>query len=275
MLIIASSAVSAYTVDGDLSDWGVDLSAAHAGDDSAWHPDGWSVDYVIEDNIDPSLSGCDWTGYCARGYHTVTEEKMGRYLQPAGGEHYDIEALYFDDDSQYGYFGIVTSLPPEGYTDRWNRHVDPADLAIDLDNDPSTGHMGYEYGIKLTGANKGQICLHPRWTTGTSFPENGPAVMSCDGPESIVVGTASVSYQSTGIYDEGIENFIVEVAAPREALGNPKSKVLSNLHVTITCGNDVAEIGDYQWDHDVPEFGTLAALALLGGAGLYIHRKRK
>ncbi|MBD3202761.1 hypothetical protein GF327_00570 [Candidatus Woesearchaeota archaeon] len=277
-LIICAGNALAYTIDGDLSDWGVDLISAFSGSDSAWHPAQSSVDFSIEDNIHPDNTGCDWTGYCARGYHTQTEPKTNGYLEPAGGEASDIEALYFDDDSSKAYFAIVISMPDSGYTDPWGRHYDPGDLAIDLDNDGTTGEHGYEYGIKTTGADKGQVCFMPEWSlpqSGIGLPDNAPSTMSCSRDDSVVMGTADVSYVDTGISDNGFSNYVIEVSVDRTFIGNPRASELSELHTTLTCGNDLVEINDFEWDYDVPEFSTIGAVLVLAAAVIYIKRRRK
>src|SRR5450756_1187850 len=170
LLTLLSMPAMAYTIDGKLDDWGVNLQAGLDGNDGAWIPTKNTVDWVVEDNIDPVYTSDkaypDWTGYKDTGTHiqksgnTYTAYKEptlensdwwarvrgNHYLQPASGEHYDIEALYFDDDAQNVYLAIVTSMPPEGYRDEYNRFVDAGDITIDLDDNVSTGEYGYEYG---------------------------------------------------------------------------------------------------------------------------------
>jgi len=282
-LILASTGAFAYTVDGIINDWSFNLSSAYAGNDAAWTPWSPTADFVIENNIHPDHNPeCDWTGYCAYGYHSQAEPKVqainGKwYVEPVGGEVMDVEALMFDDDSHNGYFLIVTSMPESGFTDAWGRHIDPGDLAIDLDNDLTTGQHGYEYGVKLTGPNKGQICYMPTWTLpniNQGVPENTPSTMACDGADSIVTGSAQVVWANTGVPDHGFDNFYIEIGVPKATIGFPSSKTLSKLHTTLTCGNDVIEINEYEWDYDVPEFSVIAAAIVLVASGLYIKRKR-
>jgi hypothetical protein len=209
------------------------------------------------------------------------------YYEPAGGAPSDVEALYFDDDGQYAYFGIVLSMGPDGYTDRWGRVYEPGDIAIDLDNDATTGYKGYEYSIKTTGPNTGQVCYMPEWTLKHSsygLKDNAPSTASCDGDASVVVGTADVAYVDTGLTDKGydnwdgevdVPNYVIEARVHKNVIGIPHKGDTSDLHVTLTCGNDVVQLNDFEWDYDVPEFGVIAAGLVLVGAGFYIQKRRR
>lgn len=295
MLVFLSCHAFAYTIDGDLSDWGVDLSAGLSGSESAWVPNNKTIDWKVEDNIDPDCPvqgvmpnwkghNClDWSGYQAVGVHiegtgfsysTYDEPVTGDYEYPAGGENLDIEAMYFDDDPQYGYFAIVISMPPGG-TNIYGRHIDPGDLAIDMDNNISTGEYGYEYGIKLSGANQGQVCYLPDWSIPTDFPSNKPSTFTCGNSQSTVVGNATLVYVNAGVSDNGVDNYIIEIKVGRPLIGSPTSNQINNLHTTLTCGNDEIDLDKYEWDYDIPEFTTIGAALVLLGAGLYVVKKRR
>ncbi len=81
------------TVDGDLSDWGVDVTGAYPDD---WLPELTGAAFVLDDDVVHNTYNC-------------------------GGEWYDIEALYLsldtDGDTQYLSWALVTSYagaePPE------------------------------------------------------------------------------------------------------------------------------------------------------------------
>jgi len=284
----------AYTIDGDLDDWGVNLSKDWSLN-STWVPSGDTIDWIVEDNIDPDCPthgapgedwkghNClDWTGYNATGVHikgtgssysTYNEPVFpdGIYEQPAGGENLDIEAMYFDDDSHYAYFAIVISMGPEGYTDQFGRHTDPGDLALDLDRDES-----YEYGIVLTdheNCTQGMIVKNPTWSKPTDFSSSKPMrIENC----SSATGTATVVYENTSISDYGAGNWVIEIKAPKTALGEPLYQQISNLHATITCGNDVIEIEEVSWDYEIPEFATIAIpVSMIFGLFYYYRRKRQ
>jgi len=205
---IMPAMASAYTIDGSIADWGVDISAGLAGTDSAWQSTSSTVDWIVEDNIDPTYNNDvaypDWTGYDDTGTHiqksgdtyiTYQEPFLpssdwwanlfgGHYLQPVGGEHYDIEALYFDDDAQYAYIAIVTSMGPNGY----------------------------EYGIKTHGNDKGMIRYSPDWSlpqASDDFIVNAPSEFKTN--TGTLMGTAELVYTNINIdetVDLPIGNFV-------------------------------------------------------------------
>lgn len=244
ILVLALSAVllttyaSAYAIDGNLNDWGVTPF-------SDWVPDTGTVDYTVED-----FTGSNW-------------ESNGH---PWGGEHYDLEAMYFDDDSHNAYFAIVTSMGPQGYGG-----CSPGDMALDLDQNGV-----YEYGIVLTnlgGFTIGTICHNPTWSTTWSNPSNPLRVTSCT-----ATGTATVVYTNAHIGpDNGAGNWVIEIRAPKTAIGQPQQGSMSNLHATISCGNDIIELEEYSWDFSVPEFvsGSVAFLIVLLTPGFaYLMSKK-
>jgi hypothetical protein len=314
ILFTLSTTASAYTIDGNLDDWGVNLTAALEGNNSAWQPTNNNVDWIAEDNIDPTYTTDpaypDWTGYNKTGTHikksgnsytTYNEPTLpssdwwarlrgNHYLQPVGGEHYDIEALYFDDDPQYVYIAIVTSMPPEGYTDEYNRHVNAGDIAIDLDNNPNTGEYGYEYGIKTHGANAGMIRHNPDWSMPQAtddFIINAPSEFNPNTGN--YTGTAELTYKNAQIdeiVDYGsdkykpngihtVANYIIEAKIPKNAIGNPTKGQLSNIHITIGCGNDVIELRPVTFNTEIPEFPQIAIPTLSIITLLYLLKRKQ
>ncbi|MBN2566851.1 LPXTG cell wall anchor domain-containing protein [Candidatus Woesearchaeota archaeon] len=189
---------------------------------------------------------------------------------PIGGEPFDLEALYFDDFGGYAYFAIVTSLGSSGVSGYYMNA-----LALDLDNDPEWGDQGYEYGIKLRGADAGKVCYLPVWTA--AFADRDPeADFTCDGSDSVWTGTADLVYT---LFKAGADNshntYVVEIEANKGLLGTPQFQDISDWHITQTCGNDILELNGFDWDY-LPEFTTVgAALALLGAAGYVAYRKKK
>ena len=97
-LFISTRAGLAYTIDGDVDDWGVDLSATGAANagylDSNLPSGGNDIDHEREDNADFTSSSI----YVEPGYSIYNR--------------YDAEAMYFDNDADHGYIAIVTGLPP-------------------------------------------------------------------------------------------------------------------------------------------------------------------
>jgi len=116
---------AAYTIDGDLTDWGVTPF-------TDWVPDSATADFWETDNINE---------YSANGYE----------------EGYDFEASYFDDDLDNLYFAVVTS-----YKIPWRTYAQfvIGDLGIDLNDDFSvTTHgvvSGLEYAVRVSSADPGE-----------------------------------------------------------------------------------------------------------------------
>nr|WP_304364442.1 PEF-CTERM sorting domain-containing protein [Methanosarcina sp. KYL-1] len=316
VLTLLSLPAMAYEIDGKLDDWGVDLRSGLDGNPGAWIPAKNTVDWIIEDNIDPTYTSDkaypDWTGYSDTGIHI---KKSGNtyvaykeptlsssdwwaqlrdyhYLQPVGGEYYDIEALYFDDDAQYVYIAIVTSMPPTGYTDRYDRFVDTGDIAIDLDADENTGEYGYEYGIKTHDSDRGMVRYEPDWSLPQAtdgFIVNAPSEF--DTNTGTFAGTAELVYVNSNT-DETVDygsdaynpngvltvpNYVIEAKIPKSALGNPSAGQASNIHVSIGCGNDVIELIPVSFETEIPEFPTVAmpVCAILGLFYIFGGRHRK
>ena len=249
---------AAYTIDGDLSDWGVTPF-------TDWAPNSSTTDYVVED-------------------YQGTAATLDPDMQPYGGatdptnEAFDIEAMYFDDTQDFGYFAIVTSMNESGVI--WkNSQWDAADLAIDMDNDATTGEYGYEYGIKLIGSNKGEVCYLPDWQPANVYGANGPTVFTCNGTGSVIMGSANIVYADSGIVESWgtpyNKTYIIELEVNRTFLGSPSQGQLSDLHATLMCGNDVLRINDFSWS--APAFPAAAVplgIVLFAPVAAYIAARR-
>jgi hypothetical protein len=232
----------AYTVDGDLSDWGVTPF-------SDWVPNSPTADYKEENydgtNPEPGPSPLPPGGF------------------PYGGESYDLEALYFDDAPGTAFFGAVVSIPEAGYANG----VIPGDLALDIDNDPNTGQYGFEYGIKLTGPNKGKAYYMPTWINPLPCqPSWGwcsmtqPFVMQ-DG-SGTYTGKGTFVYVNAGVSDVGRPNYIIEGKINKAYIGLPDQGDESDIHQSMTCGNDEIDL-PVDWDYTAPEFVSMAVLAFV------------
>jgi hypothetical protein len=305
LLTLLSLPAMAYTIDGSLSDWGVDLNKAYSGAsdaNSGWIPHGHNnVDWIVENNIDPVYNTLsehsypDWTGYSATGIHmkgtgetsvglgpelklshpdswSNSNNRGGFYLQPAGGEPYDIEAMYFDDDAQNMYIAIVTSLPNNGHTDNYGRHTDPGDIAIDLNN-----NGGYEYGIKI---DTGLIRRDVTWTKPTDFTSIEPYNFNPSSGQAVGAGGvnvfATLVYKQAANADESYPNYIIEASIPKSAIGNPTVGQMSNIHVTIGCGNDEVELMPVIFKTNIPEFPSIVLpVAAIMGVILILGRRNK
>ena len=300
-LIAVSSAGSQpslkYNIDGNLSDWGVDLTGNWSLNET-WVPCPGhdSVEFIVEDNADPRWdatyngvhiwgTGCNYTRYYENKVYCT---HYGEVAEPIGGEPYDVEAKYLDEDENYIYVAIVTSMNPNG-----SGNFEPIDFAMDLDGNDSTGEYGYEYGVKLhtsDGIPQWNISYLPKWAKPTECPENAPGKMVGLLPGGRWVGKAIGAYvqctscnlgESCTFYghnytgcDHSVPNYVVEMAIPKSAV-NMTGKNLTEpplpkaLWICDTCGNDKIE------NIPVPEFLTVVipAAALICFV-FFIHRRR-
>ena len=296
-LIAVSSASTLslkYTIDGNLSDWGVNLTGDWSLNET-WVPNE-SIEFVVEDNNDPHhvryAAGVHIKGV-GSNYEYYDEPLVycshyGRYMvEPIGDEPYDIEAKYLDEDENYIYVAIVTSMNPNG-----SGNLEPIDFAMNLDGNDSTGEYGYEYGVKLhtsDGIPQWDIYYLPNWSEPHYCPENRPGKMVGVLPGGNKTGTAIGKYVQcpscnlgesctfsgnsyTGC-DHGVPNYVIEMAIPKSAV-NMTGKNLTEppfpkaLWTCDTCGND-------KISNPIPEFLTVVipAAALICFV-FFIHWRR-
>ncbi len=225
----------AYTIDGDLSDWG--LSGLNTGDWSeteTWIPDG-GVSFIVEDNSDPVVStdfqgvhmqgtGASWYFYNEQQrIHSLTKEQVS---EPYGGEEYDMEAYYFDQDSDFIYLAIVTSLKPDGVGDAC-----PMDLALIFANYPALDDQEYEYGVKIReDALQGTIIQGPAWENTASYSPAKPGIIQPG--TGVRVGRADISYNNDWLkrQDNGFENFVIEIAIRKSDVGMNGNVKIQNIY---------------------------------------------
>ena len=239
----------AYTINGDLDDWGVNP------------PDSWYANA-------PALS--------------EVENWPSTGSNP-GVEQCDIEAMYVADEGSYIYFAIITSMPPGGY-DYLSSHLISGDLALDLDQDSGTGEYGYEYGIKLTNDGRtvpgiiGDVFYMPNWKK--LNPEVAQPILEFSNMvpgAGAKTGHADVVYTSYDDWpsDNGAANYVIEMKVPKTALGI-SSNGHADLLATVSCTNDVIVIENFHYS-EIPEFATIAlpVASILGLLFFFNHRKRR
>ena len=256
VFLFLSSAHSslAYTIDGNVGDWGIDLSAAtdgsstqaiypntyftHDGYLDTHLPPGVNVDYVTEDNADESSNTNTYVG---PGYtHT--------------GNTYDAEALYFDNDDLFGYIVIITGVGP----DISDQQYMPGDIALDLGG-------GYNYGIDI---DTKRLCGVSAWNgvSISSYSSSNPWAIQTGAP----IGNTNLVYSPTAING----HYVIEASFLLADLGLTPSDILG-IHWTMGCGNDVLNLeADV---NPVPEPATMLLLGagLIGLAGLGRKKLRK
>ncbi|RLI91602.1 MAG: hypothetical protein DRO95_04000 [Candidatus Altiarchaeales archaeon] len=266
-----------YRIDGNLSDWGLNLNQDWS-ENSTWLPNP-GVYFQVEDNHNPrhandstivgstTPSGVHIQG--VGGSYSFYDEKPVyhrdgyKVSEPYGSpdEKYDIEAIYFDQDTKCIYVAVVMGLKPDGEGDSA-----PGDLALDIDGDGN-----YEYGVKLgtkTGLVQFAIYKDIIWAPPKYIPENAPTVI-LSGTEN---GTATGAYTSSYVpQDNGYNNYVVELAIPKSSIGNPQTPVsIYDLHLSESCSNEHIP---------TPEFPIAISIALLlaspAFAYLIIKKRRK
>ena len=274
LMLLSTSVTAAYTIDGNLGDWGLsDLYTEDWSLESTWLPNP-GVYFQIEDNRDPTHpdSG-SYVGVHIMGvgssYSTFVESKVQRIsdgvwvFEPYDDDLYDIEAMYFDQDSTHVYVAIILGEP----ADLPGSDRDPGDLALNLDWDINTGEYGYEYGVKIgsdTGLSQWDICYMPDWEEGTYLDVKPTLFRTADDCDGSAIG----AYVDSGIMDKGYTNYIIEMAIPKAKLGDPGSVSLYSLHMSELCGNDSIPVSEF------PMLIT-AALLLVSPAFAYLIVKKQ
>jgi hypothetical protein len=293
IMTMPAMAVSITVGDDDISDWGLaglptttsDWSTANT-----WVPTVGGVSFFAEDNQDPLNTGAinynaSYIGVHIYGNSTlqgVYREPLlpGDRAEPYGGvngefgEDFDIEAMYVTEDSTNIYALVIFS------TGMLNG--DPYELGdLALDFGPGGGY-GYEYGVNLhrvhnTYGQEYGIYATPTdnaWTIPHLFTVNTPVEIdfSVVDPTN-ALDSAQVDYLVLDKIDHGRTNWAVELAIPKDAVGNPglpddPAHAIMKFWITEPCGNDAGP--------SIPEFLTIAIpVGLLVGLFYVLRRKRQ
>jgi len=261
---------------------------------NAWEPTSPTADYVVS----------DYTAY----WSPTNFDTCGSSI--SGGEPYDVEAIYFDNDTDNLYVSIVTSFPgPPGHVESRlsNLLVVTGDLAVDFGiNGAASGidPFSYDYGINLNnelrqGSNQNALpngspalsgaiyqTQNSDWYTGT--PSNDaatqrqertnfdPAYGSFAGS---FEGTASVSYELVdfgGPLENYAATYLFEATIPLASLPALQDGDTVGLQYVMGCRNDGSSTNHVlrlQGDLDIPEPETWA-LMMIGIVVLAVRRRR-
>ncbi len=302
LFLVSNVSALKFSIDGDLSDWGITLDDIEQGlnsNDSVnpWvpsYPNMDSVVWIVEDDVDPQYAGGYDYGVHVRGDGTnwwrFYEPKVEGKIQPSPynkllGEFFDIEAMYIDEDDSYIYVAAVLSVPPGGYPLLGYPRGAAGDLAIDLDGAGSGGY-GYEYGIRLgtwdpygTGAVQFGVYRtdeNEDWYPATDFSASSPSIINTSRAEYLFTLNYA-AYVKVGrqeiVNGTPTDIYVIELAIPKAELGIPTGTNVLNSYFKIHlaeagCGNDSGNIS-------IPEFPTLIApLAAILGMIFYIRRRK-
>ncbi|AEH44724.1 protein of unknown function DUF1555 [Thermodesulfatator indicus DSM 15286] len=229
------------TVDGDLSDWGLNTSS-FGENSNDWDPNIPGV-FVFQE---------DWVG-------------NNGYLEPGyGGQKYDVEAILATFDAENLYIAIATGFPQVGT--EW----DAGDISLDIGNDGTWDYAvvvsNYVDGSENRGLNLGGVYEVDSWrdvyysSHGVSNPfrmENGS-----------YIGGGSLAYSDDP--DHSFSRFFIEVAIPLDLI-DWSSDHIAKIHWTMECGNDYGEVVAH-----TPEPATYMLLGVgLFLTAIFIRKQRK
>ncbi len=262
--------MASISVDGNLDDWGLNALSGPSSDWSkteTWFPKS-GISYIVEDNNNPlqaSLPGYERTGVHITGQGStyefynempITLNSGHSVTPPWAGEYYDLQALYMTQDANTIYIAAIASTPQAGLS-TGGSDDQPGDLALNFGVAPGEKYE-YEYGVKLGTPNAvgdyqpGDIVYLPDWQNIGYITPAIPDVMKSPAlPGGGKVGNAQISYTGTWLNhdDNGFPNYVIELAIPKQAVGNPGNIGLSAIQIAQNCQNDQLF---------VPEFPAIA-----------------
>ncbi|MCD4780842.1 MAG: PEP-CTERM sorting domain-containing protein [Candidatus Omnitrophica bacterium] len=243
-LILLSTTVYSYAfynIDGDLNDWGIDLTDPQAQNKHYLDnhtPIGSNIDFFTEDNTD-KFQGSQYVG---PGY--------------SNGNRYDAEAIYFDNDAQYAYIAIVTGVSS-------SENSFPAG-DIFLDSIDPTGNQQYHYGIDII---TGEFYFVDSWID-VDYSDHQSASPWKIGDNKTLLGQADLFYTTQDINS----HYVIEARVPLAWMGiGTSSSTDIWLHWTMRCGNDTVDLKGTV--HSTPEPATFFLL-LNGFWGFFFLRKK-
>ncbi len=234
----------AYVIDGDVSDWGVDLSPfaaknIHYLDTNT--PTASSVSFVTEDNASVATSSSTYVG---PGWSTKNI--------------YDAEAMYLDNDNNNVYLAIVTGLKQFG------AQYAPGDIFFDTGKyqNPLSSFYNpkkFAYGIDIATSKLYSV---NSWDNATLFSQANPWAINS--------GTylADVPFVYSGDQNS---HYVLEASVPVSLLGLKNGDDLW-AHWTMQCGNDTLNLKKNVVVTPEPSSAVLLALGLM--AAVFVFRKK-
>jgi hypothetical protein len=253
-IFLSANSARAYTIDGNLGDWGVDPSTPGAED---WVPN--------------------------PGIYYEEEDTTSDFLDPGwGGQIFDSEAFYLTWDDTNLYLALVTGFPNSSTGVLYNsKYYSAGDIAIDF------GVNGtYEYGIEIGShspeyaypeswwaysGTQGDIYKDITWRYSDDVP-GAPINMHYTGTPPTLVGSVlggEIEFQYLNSYPNGdplYDHWVVEMSIDRGVFGDDWDNYM-RAHWTQTCSNDITNV-------TTPEPMSLVLFGT-GAIGILFGLKRK
>jgi hypothetical protein len=232
----AQAGFAAYTIDGDLSDWGVTLYS----------------------DLVPSSATADW--------HNGTGDEYGGSFNYFGT--YDLKVMYFDNDDDNFYFAVA-GAPLYGAgngTNGWsgNEYDDPGgDLILDMDGDMSAGTReivsGLDHGVRVTTGSSpravGEIirpvapysegAANSGWIDTVLYDGDDPWDDGTDDAlgDGLYQASPWLVWSGTDVGDAAVawsngSSGVLEVAIARSLFPGIGEGDEIGIHMTMWCGND-------------------------------------
>lgn len=211
MLAFASASWASYTIDADLSDWGV---------------------FPLGDLIPSSLTA-----------EYETTDNINKYNADSYSESFDFEAMYFDDDEDYIYIAIISSTDLSNGDYNTGAGSLGIHLGSALDITPhGVVNTTLEYAIGPHEVTQGNLLADPAWvdTHRYEWPGEGQQNTPWWAEGGTDLGSVSPVHVrvdlEAGIYGE--DTSILELAIPKSLLPFLAIGTEVGLHISVWCGND-------------------------------------
>jgi hypothetical protein len=264
-IFIGCGYAMAYTVDGNVTDWGINLTAATAINYLDNHkPTGATVDVITEDNATAGVSGY-------------------QFVDPGwtvNGNTFDAEAIYFDNSQTTAYLAVISGFPSTGDAVS-GYHFTYGDIGIDMADSNGIKDGIFEYAIDVSTYNavNGTAKLYSGLTSSSwqkgYYSSTYPSFQVSD-PWQVKSGNYTSQYIPFVYSGNQNNHYVMEAGIPLDYLDftAPGNQNLT-IHWTMQCGNDYLNLPASINAAPEPTSMVLLGIGLLGLAGLGKKKKNK